>query len=77
MWAKYDLSLLQQMVRLLTVLVSGGSFTKSKTCTSVYENVSSNTLHRIITRVRYVRTIAGVFNVWVRSSICYAVQDAM
>lgn len=57
--------------------VSGGSFTKSKSCTSVYENVSSNTLNRIATRMRYVPTIAGVFNVWVRSSILYAVQDAM
>ena len=69
MWAKCDFSVLQQMVCILTVGVSGGSFTKPKTCTSVYENVSSNTLNRIVTRIRYVLTIAGVFNVWVRSSI--------
>jgi len=77
MWAKCGFSLLQQMVRILTVWVSGGSFTKSETCTFVYENVSSNTLHRIVTAIRYVLTTAGVFNVWVRSSIYYAIQDAM
>ena len=69
MWAKCGFSLLQQMVRILSVGVSGGSFAKSRTRTSVYENVSSNTLHRAVTRIRYVLTIAGVFNVWVRSSI--------
>ena len=77
MWAKCGFSLLQQMVRILTAGVSSVSFTKSKTCTSVCENVSSSTLHWVVTRIRYVLTTAFVFNLWFRSSVLYAIQDAL
>ena len=44
-------------------------FAQSKIRTSVCEKVSSNSLHRIVTPIRFVVTLAGVFNVWFRNFI--------